>query len=83
MAQAMIEKLKKLQSRDVATQTGNFLDFYVNLSKTKHFKLYYSESYKDMVLALNINNSKSFIITRQMWKIFREHINQIDKTLSI
>jgi hypothetical protein len=81
MAQAMIDRYKLQKSRDVSTQTGNTVDFFINLSKSKHFRLYYNESYKDLVLSFNINNSKSFIVTRQMWKKFREHINQIDSTL--
>ena len=76
----MIDRLKLQKSRDVSTQTGDTVDFFVNLSKSKHFRLYYNESYKDIVLAFNINNSKSFIFTRLMCKIFREHINQIDET---
>lgn len=44
MAQAMVDKLKLKKYCDVSTQTGNFLDFYITLSKSKHFRLYYSES---------------------------------------
>jgi len=76
MAQAMLEN-KKIK-KNVSTQTGTSNEFYVNLSPNKHVKLYFSESYKDIVLSFNINQCKSFIITRQMWKILRAYINKID-----
>ena len=76
MAEAMINRNKKFRS--ISTQTGETADFCINLSPSKHLRLYYSESYRDMVLSLNINQCKSFIFTRAMWKIFREHINRID-----
>lgn len=82
MAQAALEVLKYKKSISTSTQTNNLDEFYVNLSITKHACLHYSESYKDMVLSFNINQSKSFIITRQMWNIFKLHLNEIDKILS-
>ena len=82
MAQAALEFLKYKKSISTSTQTNNLDEFYVNLSSTKHARLHYSESYKDMVLSFNINQSKSFIITRQMWNIFKLHLNEIDKILS-
>jgi hypothetical protein len=83
MAQAMIDLKKNVKLRDVSTQTGNYLEFYVTLSKSKHFRLYFNESYNDMVVALNINNSKSFIFTKDMWKIFRNYIEQIDESMLV
>ena len=83
MAQIMLD-LKKIK-KNVAcqTQTEDNMDlenndFFVYLSETKHASLKYSKSYKDKVLALNIKSSKSFIITRFMWMIFREYINKIE-----
>lgn len=57
-------------------------DFYLSLSDSKHAILKYSKSYRDYVLSLNINSTKSFIITKQMWSILRKHINFIDQELS-
>ena len=57
-------------------------DFFLSLSSSKHVTLKYSKYYRDIVLALNINSSKSFIITKQMWLTLRKHINYIDKELS-
>jgi hypothetical protein len=54
-------------------------NFFIQLSKTKHATLKYSKSYRDTVLAMNINSTKSFIITREMWKIFFKNINFINK----
>jgi hypothetical protein len=79
MAQRMIDLAKIKKS--IATQTGESANFYISLSKTKHASLKYSTSYKDTVLSFNINSSKSFIITRQMWKIFKKHITLIDNEL--
>ena len=57
--------------KSVYTQTGQTPDFFLRLSATKYAVLKYSQSYKDNVLAFNINSSKSFMLTREMWKIFR------------
>jgi hypothetical protein len=81
MAQAQIDLHKKLNKKDISTQTGDNHEFFVSLSKNKYAKLYYSESYKDIVLSFNINRSKSFIITRQMWLKLRGHLLKIDNQL--
>lgn len=80
MAQRMIDLLKI--KRSIATQTGESCEFFVSLSKTKHASLKYSTAYKDTVLSFNINSSKSFIITKSMWKIFRQHLTIIDHELN-
>ena len=80
MAQKMLD-LKKIK-KSIACQTGEESEIFVNLSKSKHAALKYSASYKDLVLAFNINSTKSFIITKQMWKLLRPHINKIDNELS-
>jgi hypothetical protein len=50
MAQAMID-MKKLKNRkNVSTQTGFTSEFCIYLSNTKKARLYFSESYKDLVL---------------------------------
>jgi hypothetical protein len=79
MAQRMVDIYKNQKS--VCTQTGDDVEFFVSLSDSKHARLYYSESYKDIVLSFNINQCKSFIVTRQMWKNLRNHINKIDLEL--
>lgn len=56
--------------------------FYLALSPSKNATLKYSKSYRDFVLALNINSTKSFIINKQMWLVLRKHINYIDRELS-
>ena len=71
----MIDKLKK----SVSTQTE--LDFTFFLSDYKSVRLYYSKSYKDYVVSLNLGNSKKFIITKSMWKTFKIYYPLIDKVL--
>ena len=67
--------LKKIK-KSVACQTGEEAQLFVYLSNSKHASLKYSSSYKDVVLALNINSTKSFIITKSMWKILRPHLSK-------
>ena len=79
MAQAMViyEMIKKQNEKKlkhVATQTGEASEFCVSLSQNKNARLYHSLAYRDTVLSLNINNAKSFIFTKPMWKIFRNYI---------
>ena len=75
MAQAMIDKLKK----SVSTQTQ--FDFTFHLTNYKSVRIYYSKSYKDYVVSLNLGNSKKFIVTKSMWKIFKIYYPLIDKIL--
>ena len=75
MAQAMIDKLKK----NVSTQTQ--FDFTFNLTNYKTVRIYYSKSYKEYVVSLNLGNSKKFIITKSMWKIFKIYYPLIEKIL--
>ena len=85
MAQAMIDlknKNKKHIMINKETQTGDNTELYVSLSNTKYFRLYFNEKYNDTFLAFNINCSKQFIITKSMWKIFRNYINFIDSNLN-
>ena len=80
MAQAMIDIKNKM--RNNSTQTGDSFDFTFFLSNTKSIRLYKSKSYKDFVLCLNLGKSKKFIITKEMWKIFKIYIPLINNTLS-
>ena len=72
---AMIDKLKK----NVSTQTQ--FDFTFNLTNYKTVRIYYSKSYKEYVVSLNLGNSKKFIITKSMWKIFKIYYPLIEKIL--
>jgi len=76
MAQRMLDIRKSM--KNVSTQTGNSSEFCIYLSNNKRARFYRSEAYKDDVLAFNINNAKSFIITRSMWKLLRLYLPQID-----
>ena len=78
----MIDLYKLRIKKDIACQTGDFVEFSVFLSNSKSVRLYFSKCYKDYVLCIKINKSKKIIITRQMWKIFRKFINQIDNELN-
>ena len=71
----MIDKLKK----NVSTQTQ--FDFTFNLTNYKTVRIYYSKSYKEYVVSLNLGNSKKFIITKSMWKIFKIYYPLIEKIL--
>ena len=69
-------------NRSISTQTGDGSELFINLSKSKHAWLKYSTSYKDTVLSFNINSSKSFILTKAMWKILKPNLEKIDYELS-
>jgi len=83
MAQAQIDRFKsfKLSNLSKSTQTGDLIEFCCQLNKNKRARLYYSESYRDYVLAFNINKSKSFILDRHMWKKFKKYITLIENEL--
>jgi hypothetical protein len=81
MTQAQVDQYKLNNQISKATQTGDLIEFCVQLNKNKRARLYYSESYKDYVLAFNINQSKSFILNRSMWKKFKKHFKNIDNEL--
>lgn len=71
--------MKKLKNRkNVSTQTGFTSEFCIYLTNTKKARLYFSESYKDLVLCFSSGESKKIIVTRSMWNIFRKYIIQID-----
>jgi hypothetical protein len=79
-AQIRLHKLTT-EKKSIATQTGNTIEFCVQLNENKRARLYFSESYRDYVLAFNINKSKSFILDRHMCKKFRNHIQKIENEL--
>ena len=66
--------------KNVVTQTGDSNDMIIYLSDTKNIRVYYSNSYKETVVSFNFG-TKSFIINKQMWMVFRKHFNKIDYLL--
>lgn len=83
MAQAQIDFFKKqLEKTNNNKITQTEIDYSIQLNETKHARIYYSKAYKDYVLSFNINSTKSFIITRDMWKIFKLNIIQFDSILN-
>lgn len=81
MAQAQINRFKLGNKKSVGTQTGDLTEFCVQLNKNKRARLYYSDSYRDYVLAFNINKSKTFILDRSMWKKLKKYFQKIDNEL--
>jgi len=66
--------------RNAGTQTGEPNDFTIHLSNTKNIRVYYSPAYKDMVVSFNFG-TKSFIINKQMWLVFKKNFLKIDNLL--
>ena len=75
------EKIDNGKLKTIATQTGNSNDLFIYLSDNKSIRVYYSNSYKEIVLSFNFG-SKSFIITRSMWLIFKKNFIKIDNLLN-
>lgn len=78
------KKLNNLHKNSISTQTIGLDDpeFYANISKNKNIRLFYSKVHKDYVLSINFGRCKSYIITRSMWKIFRNYFDKIDFVLN-
>lgn len=69
--------------KNSSTQTGEpSSDLFIYLTNKKTIRVYFSSSYKANVLSFNFGSSKSFIFTREMWNIFKHHINDIDNILN-
>lgn len=66
----------------VATQTGDNIEFFGQISKTKTVHFRWSERIKDYVVVLSFSNLKKYILKREEWKQFRKYIFQIDNVLS-
>ena len=62
-------------------KTGNSNDLIIYLSDNKSIRVYYSNAYKEVVLSFNFD-SKSFIITKLMWIVFKKHFIKIDNLLN-
>jgi hypothetical protein len=80
MAQAMIQKQHNKTIKEINKQTHTQLNeeqIYL-LGPNKILKLYFSNVYKENVLAFCLSSSKSFIINRQQWKLFRKLIPIIE-----
>ena len=69
--------------RKVAVQTGDNNEFMIYLTNKKTARVYFSTCYKDTVLSINFGTSKSFIISKSMWRIFRRHFKEIDKYVNV
>ena len=72
--------LNSIDKKDNSTQTTS--EIKVFLTKNKKFTVYYSKCYKEFVLSFSFSDGKNYIITREMWNIFRTFIPQIDIILS-
>jgi len=79
MAQAMLDlkNKKRIIYKDSETQTETVGQIY-NLGQNKIVKLYYSTVYKENVLAFCLSSSKSFIVNKTSWKLFKKLIPIID-----
>ena len=83
MAEIMVRNAKlKKKIKDVSTQTGDIYGFFLCLTNTKRAHLYWSEKYNHYVLCFNFQNSKKFIITKQMWKRLKPYLNTINTVFS-
>ena len=67
--------------KNASTQTRNSNDLIIYLSDNKSIRVYYSNAYKEVVLSFNFD-SKSFIITKLMWIVFKKHFIKIDNLLN-
>ena len=81
MAQAMLDLKNKTNERivykDSQTQTETVGQIY-NLGHNKLVKLYYSTVYKENVLAFCLSSSKSFIVNKTSWKLFKRIIPVVE-----
>lgn len=74
----MIMNMKSKKISTTGTQTGDFIEFYDNISKNKNIHFYYSKLYSDYVLSINFGNCKKYVINRKMWLKFQKHFTFID-----
>ena len=84
MTQKQIDdyKLKIQKSNTKSTQTNDEHELYITLSNTKKIHLYKSKSYKSYVVSFDLGSSKKFIINRDKWMLFRNHIEEIDEIMT-
>ena len=52
-------------------------DFNVQLTQKKSVRVYYSTSYKTIVVSFNFG-TKAFIFTKSMWIILKKYFTEID-----
>ena len=74
------DQIKSGLLKTASTQTGNGSEFILYLGQNKNASIYFSPVYKEVVLSYNFC-SKSFIITKSMWKVLRKHLSEIDSLL--
>jgi len=83
MAQKQIDdhnlKLQKLNTK--STQTSEEHEICITLSNTKKIHLYKSKAYKSYVVSFDLCSSKKFIINREKWLVFRNHLEEIDEIM--
>lgn len=63
--------------KNTAVQTTNHQDFNVQLTQKKSIRVYYSTSYKTIVVSFNFG-TKAFIFTKSMWIILKKYFTEID-----
>ena len=80
MTQSMLDAKKLV--KDIGIQTGDLNERCITISDTKKIRLYFSKSYKDYIVSFDLNESKKFILTKEKWLIFRNHIEQIDEIMT-
>jgi len=68
--------------KDVGIQTGDLNERCITISDTKKIRLYFSKSYKNYIVSFDLNDSKKFILTKEKWQIFRNHIEEIDQVMT-
>ena len=78
----MSQKEVNLRINSISTQTEEIdHDLTVELEPTKTITLRKSKFYKDYVVSFNLGASKKFIINKQGWLLFRNHIKEIDRVM--
>ena len=68
--------------KNSSCQTGDDKIFFIYLANNKTAKVYYSSTYKETVLCFTFS-SKSFIITKSMWNIFKKHLSVIESLINV
>ena len=88
MSQKMIynrnyqQKFLNGEIKNASCQTGDDKMFLIYLANNKTAKIYYSTTYKETVLCFTFG-SKSFIITKSMWNIFKKHFSVIESLINV
>ena len=81
MAEIMLTSLIPKEMKTIATQTGDLIEFFGHMSKTKTIHMYYSPRFEDYIICLSFSNNKKYIIKRDEWRKLRKYIPHIDHVL--